>query len=73
MKVIELCQTPLLTSEVHSLLKNNPNNLLAFSPRDPLDNSEITDPDELRRLVSVRRLCGYLEKTLGFEKFSQYQ
>ena len=63
MKVIEVCQTPMLASEVYEMIKSDPKNEQAFLPIDPLDNTEISDPDQLRRLVSARRICGFLQDT----------
>ena len=68
MKVVEICQTPMLSCEVYEILKTDPKNELGFSSTDPLDNPNISDPDQLRRLVSARRICGYLENTLHVGK-----
>ena len=67
MKVVNVCETPLLASEVYSLMRQNPRNALAFDARDPLENPDITDPDELRRLVASRRSVAYLENCLSIE------
>ena len=68
MKVLEVCQTPMLASEVYELMKSDPKNEIAFLPMDPLDNPNISDPDHLRRLVSARRICGFLEDTYHVHK-----
>ena len=67
MKVVDVCQTPLLSSEVYALIKGSERNALAFSARDPLENPDITDSDELRRLVAAKRTCGYLENCLSIQ------
>ena len=64
MKILNVCETPILATEVNSILKDNPRNALAFTERDPLDNPDITNPDDLRRYVSVRRSVNYLEHSL---------
>jgi hypothetical protein len=64
MKILNVCETPLLAIEVNSLLKENPRNAMAFTDRDPLENPDITNPDDLRRYVSVRRCVSYMEHTL---------
>ena len=64
MKVLDPCQTPILAAEVVELLKSDSRNAFAFAPEDPLESSEIADSDELRRLVTVRRTCGYLADSL---------
>ncbi len=68
MKVLEVCQTPMLASEVYELMKSDPRNETAFQPMDPLDNPNISDPDQLRRLVSARRICVFLEDTYHVHK-----
>jgi hypothetical protein len=64
MKIVNVCDAPLLACEVHNILKTDPRNALAFTERDPLENPEITNPDHLRRLVAARRTVGYIEGTL---------
>ena len=71
MKVINICETPLLASEVYSLIRAHPRNALAFDARDPLENPDITDADELRRLVAARRATGFLENSLSIEEIDQ--
>ena len=68
MKVLNICQTPLLSCEVEEVIKSDPRNTLAFSSDiDPLENPEISDSDELRRLVASRRVCEYFKNnsTMG--------
>jgi hypothetical protein len=64
MKIVNISESPLLATEVRDILRSNPGIKLAFSERDPLDNPDITNPDELRRLVSARRTVGYIETVL---------
>jgi hypothetical protein len=68
MKVLNVCETPLLTTEVYDLIKNNPRNELAFLQRDLLENPDIADPDDLRRLVCARRTRAFLENCLSIEE-----
>ena len=70
MKVIEALETPILSTEVFSVLYDNPANKLAFSKIDPLENSLISDPNELRKLVTVRRTCHYLDSCVGVTKYN---
>jgi hypothetical protein len=51
--------------EVAHILKSDPKNGLAFTDRDPLENPEISNPDDLRRLISVRRTVQFLDNTVG--------
>ena len=67
MKIINVCETPLISTEVYDLIKSNPRNELAFTDRDPLENPDIVDPDDLRRLVCARRTRAYLENCLSIE------
>ena len=53
----------MLVSEVYDIIKSDPKNELAFTAIDPLDNPNISDPDKLRRLVSARRICAFLDDT----------
>lgn len=65
MKIVNVCESSLLATEVYSLLKNDARNTLAFTERDPLENPDVTNPDHLRRLVATRRTCQYIETSLG--------
>lgn len=70
MKIVNVCESSLLATEVYSMLKNDPRNALAFTERDPLENPDITNPDHLRRLVATRRMCNYIETVLHTESIS---
>lgn len=63
MKILNVCESSLLAAEVYNLIRYDDGNSMSFDQRDPLENPEITDPDELRRIVSVRRLAGYIESS----------
>lgn len=67
MKVIDVCQTPLLSSEVYGLIREDPRNAPAFDHRDPLENPDITDADDLRKFVAAKRTCLYLENCLSIQ------
>ena len=63
MKILDSGQTPILSIEVFDILSKDPNNVLAFSEIDPLENPEISDPDELRKIVMAKRVCEYLKNS----------
>jgi hypothetical protein len=65
MKVVQLCQTDLLGSELHELLVSDPRNSKAFGELDPQDDRTVLDSDDLRRLVNTRRVVRYLEEYSG--------
>lgn len=69
MRILNVCETPLLATEVYNLIRGNANNHLAFADQDPLENPDISDSDELRRLVASRRIVHYLESCLSGSRF----
>lgn len=69
MKVVQLCDTILVASEVEDLLVSDPRNVKAFTDIDPQDNTTVTDSDELRRLVNARRVVSYLRNFAGTNSF----
>ena len=67
---MNVCEAPLLAAEVYDLIRNNCRNDIAFGERDPLDNPEIVDSDELRRLVTSRRIVHYFDNCLSLTQVS---
>lgn len=71
MKVIQLCDTMLLASEVEDLLVSDPKNERAFGETDPQDDKTVTDSDDLRRLMNARRVVSYVQNFCGTNSFSK--